>query len=107
VPNAEPAPPFREGGDRKSTRLSQLEPNSTILALRRVNERQLRRRCQIEEIFRLDHLRSLIELLEELVRHGLGDQREPDYRIAAYAAVDAEFLKALDGPQLPPLPLQR
>jgi hypothetical protein len=94
VPNGELAPPFGERGDRKSTRIPQFEPNSTTLPLRRVNERQLRRRRQIEEIVRRGRLRSLVELLEELVRHGLVDQRELDSRIAAYAAVDAELLKA-------------
>jgi hypothetical protein len=80
--------------------------NSTIWALRRVNERQVRRRRrQIEAIFRRGRLRALIELFEELVRHGLVDERELDSRIATYAADDAELLKALGGDRLPPLPL--
>ena len=103
MPNGELAPPFGERGDRNITRLPQFEPNS--LALRRVNKRQLRRRRQIEEIVRRGHLRSLVELLKELVRHGLVDQRGLDYRIAAYAAVHAELIKALGGDRLPTLPL--
>jgi hypothetical protein len=79
--------------------------NSTNWALRRVNERQVRRRRQIEAIFRRGRLRALIELFEELVRHGLVDERELDSRIATDAAVDAELLKALGGDRLPPLPL--
>lgn len=104
MPNGELAPPFGES-DGNITRLPQFEPNSTSLALRRVNKRQLRRRRQIEEIVRRGHLRSLVKLLKELVRHGLVDRRGLDYRIAAYAAVHAEFIKALGGDRLPTLPL--
>jgi hypothetical protein len=94
VAKGDTAPPFGEVSGRPS-----------IWALRRVNERQLRRRRQIEEIFRRGRLRAIVEIFEELVRQGLVDERELDGRIPVYAAVDPELLRALGGDQLPPLPL--
>jgi diphthamide synthase subunit DPH2 len=79
---------------------------ATIARLRLANARQLRRRQQVEAIFRRGGLRPILELLEELIRHGLVAEAELDCRLAVYGRLNPEALKITGGDRLPPLPIR-
>jgi hypothetical protein len=80
--------------------------DTTVAELRLANARQLHRRQRIEAIFRRGDLRPIIELLEELVRHGLVPEAELDWRLAAYAEIDPTALRVTGGDCLPLLPMR-
>jgi hypothetical protein len=60
----------------------------TIARLRLADARQLHRRQQVEAIFRRGGLRLVIEIFDELVRHGAIAETELDRRLEAYARLD-------------------
>jgi hypothetical protein len=73
-------------------------PAAPALArLREENARQLRRRQRLAAIFPRGSLRPILELLEELIRHGLVPEAELDRRLAAYAELDPAALKITGG----------
>jgi hypothetical protein len=64
-------------------------------ALRQAAEHRLRRQRLAEPLYRLGS-RVVFELLDELARHhGIGD--DIDQRLGAYAALERDLLRALDG----------
>jgi hypothetical protein len=82
----------------ETANISQLPEN-----FQEVVQRQLRRQRQVEHICRTARL--VFELLNELDRyHGLGD--DLDRRLARYAAIDHEILRALGGDRFPSMPLR-
>jgi hypothetical protein len=90
VARRRPASPFGEGGSR---RLGNREtaPNTTLWNLRRANRRRLRRRVLIQRLIRLGP-RTILEFVEELIRHGLVDDTELENRLHGYARLDPELL---------------
>jgi len=72
----------------------------------RLNRQLLRRGRRLEAIFRLGGLRSIFELIEELIRHGLIAEAEIEWRLAAYAELDPRALKITGGDRLTPLPIR-
>ena len=82
------APALGEGGSQRPIGQSHAAPTSTIWALRRANERQLRRRRLVERIGQVAGLGGLVELLDELVRHGLVDEAALEDRLAALCRVE-------------------
>src|SRR5712671_4906338 len=74
--------------------------------LREENARQIRRRRRLEAIFRQGGVRPILDLLEELVRHGVVAGAELDWRLAAYAELDSAMLRVTGGDRLPPPPIR-
>ena len=86
---------------------SETRSDTIVTELRLANARQLRRRQHLEAIFRRRGcLRPILELFEELIRHGLIPEAELDWRLAAYAELDPRALKITGGDRLPPLPIR-
>jgi hypothetical protein len=94
------------GGRRVGARRRETHSDTTLAELRVANAQQLRRRQQVEAIFRRGGLRLVIELLEELVRHGAIAEMELDCRLAAYARLDPAALKITGGDRFAPLPVR-
>jgi hypothetical protein len=69
---------------------------------RRTNATGLRRRCQIEGIHRLGE-RALAELVGELERYGIADL---DVRLAKYAPLEADLLRAVGADRFPDGPIR-
>jgi hypothetical protein len=94
------------GASRDVAVLKGTAPHNALARLREENALQLRRRRRLEAIFRRGGLRPILELLEELIRHGLITEAELDWRVAAYAELDPRALKITGGDRLPPLPIR-
>jgi hypothetical protein len=73
-----------------------------LVAERRAASEAMKR---LEAIFRLGGLRSIFELIEELIRHGLIAEAELDWRLATYVELDPRALK-IGGDCLPRLPIR-
>jgi hypothetical protein len=68
-------------------------------------QRRLRRQRLVEQVHRFG-ARVIFELLDEIDRHhGLGD--DLDRRLARYAGLDADILRALAADRFPPVPPPR
>jgi hypothetical protein len=94
------------GGRRVGARRRETHSDTTLAELRVANAQQLRRRQQIEALFRRGGLRSIVELLEELLRYGLVSEAELDWCLAAHAKLDPVALRVTGGDRLPPLPIR-
>jgi hypothetical protein len=94
------------GASRGGAVLNVTAPHNALARLREGNARQLRRRRRLEAIFRRGGLRPILELLEELIRHGVVAAADLDWRLAAYAELDPRPLKITGGDCLPPLPIR-
>ena len=98
--------PGQEGATRGIAVLKGTAAHNAFARLREANARLLRRGRRLEAIFRLGGLRSIFELIEELIRHGLIAEAEIEWRLAAYAELDPRALKITGGDRLTPLPIR-
>jgi hypothetical protein len=91
------------GGYRAGNQVAEQLLDSTAPPLDQIVLRLLRRRRQIEALHRLGS-RVVGELLEEIARyHGLRD--DIDQRLARYAQLDPDALRAVGGDRFAPLPV--
>lgn len=72
-------------------------PAAALARRREENAQQLRRRRRLEAVLRRGGLRPILELIEELIRHGAVAEAEIDWRLAAYAELDPAALRVTGG----------
>jgi hypothetical protein len=107
VPGRKRLPPIiGAGGSRSSATPAEDDPRSAVEPARQLTLALLRRRHLIERIVEVAGARGFLELIEELLRHGLVDESELDRVLTRYAALDPRIVRALGADNLPPRPVR-
>jgi hypothetical protein len=100
----EAAPRIGEGGSRQLRKW--VKTTGTKLCSLRANKWQLRGSRLVRRILQVGGPRLVLEILEELIQHGLSDEADLDGHLGRYIALDRDVIVPLSADEFSHAPMR-